>query len=113
MTGTVTFSVCSFNINGTKDKDYSINQKMNDFDIVLLQEHLLPAVSVSSLNRSDEHVVYTTSARRTRGRPSGGLACIVSNRLSCFSPQCIHSCDNFIALRIADLVIINTYLPPD
>lgn len=113
MTGTVTFSVCSFNINGTKDKDYSINQKMIDFDIVLLQEHLLPAVSVSSLNRSDEHVVYTTSARRTRGRPSGGLACIVSNRLSCFSPQCIHSCDNFIALRIADLVIINTYLPHD
>jgi len=50
MTGLVTFSVRSFNINGTKDKDYSINKKMNDFDIALLREYLLPAVVVSSLN---------------------------------------------------------------
>ena len=62
-------SVCSFNINGTKDKVLSLDEKLANHDVVLLQEHLLPSCSVNFLKRSSQHAVFITNARRTRGRP--------------------------------------------
>ena len=61
-------SLCSFNINGTKDNDHTIDQKMSDYDILFLQEYFLPAVSVNSLRRSSAHYVFTANAGRTRVR---------------------------------------------
>ena len=78
-------SLGSFNINGTKDKDHTINE-MSDYDILFLQEYLLPAASVNLLRRSSAHFVFTTDAQRTRGRPSAGLACINKQSLSDLSP---------------------------
>ena len=66
-------SLCSFYINGTKDKDIYLDNLLSKFDIVLFQEHLLPGISMNFLRRSSEHIVFTTNTRRTRGRPSVGL----------------------------------------
>ena len=104
-------SICSFNINGTKDKDICIDNLLDTFDVVLFQEHLLPAVSVNFLRRSPGHIVFSTNARRTRGRPSGGLACVLNRKLSSLSPQCYGSDDIYLAVRIGDLVLVNVYLP--
>ena len=113
MTIKIEFSICSFNINGTKDKDDSLNQKLSNFDILFLQEHLLPLVSLNSLRRSKEHLVFARSARKTSGRPSGGLACVLKHKLLPLSPVCYRECDYFIAIRLANLVLINVYLPCD
>ena len=113
MTVELSVSICSFNINGTKDKDGSLNQKMNDFDILFLQEHLLPAISVNSLRRSSHHIVFTTNARKTKGRPSGGLACVIKRLATPLSPILFHSSDNIMAIRLGHLVFINVYLPCD
>lgn len=113
MSDTFTFSICSFNINGTKDKDYCLNEKLSNFDILLLQEHLLPSVSLNFLNRSREHSVFARGARKTSGRPSGGLASIFKNDLGFYSPTLYDECDYYIAFRLCELVIINVYLPCD
>ena len=66
-------SFASVNINGTKDKDLLINELLVH-DIVFLQEHLLTKSNVSSLKRSSVHNFFSYEAKKTRGRPSGGLA---------------------------------------
>ena len=92
-------SVCSFNINGTKDKVLSLDEKLANHDVVLLQEHLLPSCSVNFLRRSSQHAVFTTNTRRTRGRPSGGLACIIKRYLPRYlSPSCYQSSEHYLAL---------------
>ena len=88
MTIKIEFSICSFNINGTKDKDDSLNQKLSNFDILFLQEHLLPLVSLNFLRRSKDCLVLARSARKTSGRSSGGLACLLKQKLVPLSPVC-------------------------
>ena len=67
-------SLVSFNINGTKNKDLTIDELYSKFDIVCFQEHLLTATRVNFLCRSSAHFVFTTNAKSTFGRPSGGLS---------------------------------------
>jgi exonuclease III len=106
-------SVCSFNINGTKDKVPSLEEKLSRLDVLFLQEHLLPACSVNFLRRNRDHIVFSTNARRTRGRPSGGLACYIRRTPADSSPMCYHSSEHFLAVRLGDTVLINAYLPHD
>ena len=113
MSAKTNFTICSFNINGTKDKDVSLDQKLENFDVLFLQEHLLPLVSLNSLQRSNEHSVFSKSARKTSGRPSGGLACLIKKTLFSPPPLCYHESDCYIAIRLANLVLINVYLPCD
>ena len=107
-------SVCSFNINGTKDKVLSLDEKLANHNVVLLQEHLLPSCSVNFLRQSSQHAVFTTNACCTRGRPSGGLACIIKRSLPRYlSPSCYQSSEHYLAIRLADVILINAYLPHD
>ena len=55
---TLEFSIISFNINGTKDKDFVIDELYNDFDLVCLQEHLLTDFSINVFRRSLHHDVF-------------------------------------------------------
>jgi len=106
-------SLVSFNINGTKNKDLTIDELYSKFDIVCFQEHLLTATSVNFLRRSSAHFVFTTNAKSTFGRPSGGLACIIKQKLSFLSPSCYFSDEHLLAIRLGKTVLINTYLPHD
>ena len=64
------FTICLFNINGTKDKDVSIDEKLENFIVLFLQKHLLPLVSLNYQRRSNKHLVFfSKSARKTSGRP--------------------------------------------
>ena len=105
---------CSFNINGTKDKDVSLDQKLENFDLLVLQEHLPPLVSLNSLRRSNEHLAFFQKYCKTSGRPSGGLACLIKKTL--FSPPpplCYFESDCYIAIQLAILVLINVCLSCD
>ena len=55
--------------------DVSLDPKLENSNVLFLQEHLLPLVSLNSLQISNEHIVFSKSAHKTSGRPSGGLAC--------------------------------------
>lgn len=81
-------SMCFLNINGIKEKDIGIDSLLSFFDIVLLEEHLLTGVSVNFLHRSPDHIVFTTTARRIRDRPSRGLTCVINHQL-CPFPLCV------------------------
>ena len=48
----------------------------------------------------------------TFGRPSGGLACILRHSsFSSTTPALVNSNENLLAVRIADLILINVYFP--
>ena len=53
----------------------SFDEKLANHDVVLLQEHLLQSCRVNFLRQNFQLAVFTKDARRTRGRPSGGLGC--------------------------------------
>ena len=107
-------SVISYNINGKCQKEHIIDELSSNYDIVCLQEHLLSSDNTNLLKRSANHITFVSAARSTFGRPSGGLACIL--RRSSFSsttPVLFHSDENLLAVRIADLILINVYFPCD
>ena len=106
-------SVCSFKINGTKDRVPRLEEELSRFDVLLLQEHLLPACSVNFLRRNRDHIVFSTNTRWTRGRPSGGLAGYIRRNLADLSPVCYNSSEHFLVVRLFDYVLINAYLPHD
>ena len=90
----------------------SLDEKLANHDVFLLQEHLLPSCSVNFLRQSSQHAVFITNAQHTRGRPSGGLACIIKRSLpSYLSPSCYQSSEHYISIRLSDVIIINAYLP--
>ena len=104
-------SIVSFNINGTRGKDFFIDDLYVNYDVVCLQEHLLTAFSENFLRRSSDHVVFVRPAKITRGRPSGGLACVFKKNISGASPVLFQSDDTFLAVRLGNVVLINVYLP--
>ena len=73
----VSVSVMSFNIYGTKNKNLIIDELYNKFDIVCLQEYLLTGTSVYFLSCSANHFTFPANATSTSGRPSGELTCII------------------------------------
>ena len=105
MSAKTNFTICSFNINGTKDKGVFLDQKLENFDVLFLQEHFLPIVSLNFLRRSNEHLVFFST--------SGGIACLIKKTLFSPPPLRYHESDCYIATRLANLVLINVYLPFD
>jgi len=79
---------------------------------VCLQEHFATSLSLTLLNLSPNHQVFTVAAKRSRtyGRPSGGLATHVRSSLS---TSMFDSGLDFLAVKIQDMVIVNVYLPTD
>ena len=55
-------SIVSYNINGTKDKQDSIDYLLSINDIVCLQEHLLCSSSINFLKQSKDHFYFVVSA---------------------------------------------------
>ena len=69
-----TVLVITFNINGTKDKDFIIDELYGAYALVCFQEHLLIASSSNFVRHSQHHTAFLSPAKATGGRPFGGLA---------------------------------------
>ena len=85
----------SFNINGTKDKDFVKDELHNDLDSVCLQDHRLTDISCNILRRSRFHDVFFTAAKATSGRSSGGIACVFKHNTNLTSPVTSYSDEFF------------------
>ena len=89
-------------------------------DVLLLQEHWL---NPTNLNKFDSHFInyfsFGSSAMSSivetgmlRGRPFGGVICLVKNSLRSIT-HTIHCDDGFAIIKIGNciIIIINVYLP--
>ena len=119
----VTNSVCklvSYNMHGflqglSATKDLIENQLI---DIFCLQEHWLSPVNMIKFDQTFEN--YFTcgiSAMESvveigplRGRPFGGVAVMINNRLKPFT-NIIHADQRYVIVKINNCVIVNIYLP--
>lgn len=112
--------VVSFNMHGFNQGFPAIDEMINsiDPDIFLCHEHWL---TPANLHKFDDHYgsyfTFGSTAMSTqveagilRGRPFGGLMCLIKNDLRSIT-QVIHSEERFIIVRISDVLIINVYLP--
>jgi len=106
-------AVATWNLNGNiLNRSIFIEDLLSRYDIVCLLEHFATSLSLSLLNLSPNHQVFTVAAKRSRthGRPSGSLATYV--RSSLFTSM-FDSALDFLAIKIQDMVIVNVYLPTD
>ena len=112
--------VMSFNMHGFNQRLLALISLISNFElgIILLQEHWLTPANLSKFNElSANYFSFGGSAMSSavesgplRGRPFGGLMCLVNNSLRDIT-QTIHCSDRFIILRIANFLIINVYFP--
>ena len=106
-------SLISWNINGNfSERSLVVDQFVNKYNVICLQEHFITEAGINLLNLWPSYSVFSVPAKRSspRGRPSGGIATLVSNRLAC---EVYENSDNFLAIRLDNLLVINVYLPTD
>ena len=81
----------SFNINGTKDKDFVKDELHNDLDSVCLQEHRLTDISSNILRRSHCHDVFFLLLPKPQEATHPVLACIFKRNPNLVSPVTSYS----------------------
>ena len=81
-------------------------------EIICLQEHFLSNDSRNIFDALPSHMVHFVPAKKPkkRGRPSGGLATLISGHIN---SELFASSNHFLAVRVGETVIINVYLPTD
>ena len=103
------------------NQGYSAIQEMIntiDPDVFLCQEHWL---TPANLHKFHDHFsnffMFGSTAMSNqveagilRGRPFGGLLCMIKNDLRTLT-QAIHSEERFVIVKVANFLIINVYLP--
>jgi len=105
------YAIASWNINGNLlSRSVFLKDFLSKCDIVCIQEHFANTLSLSLLELSTNHKVFSVAARRSQshGRPCGGLATYVK---SCFTSSVFDSASDFLAVRIQNVVVLNVYLP--
>lgn len=104
--------VVSWNLNGgVVDKMPLLEGLLCYNDVLCVQEHFLSNQAVSLLELNDGVKVFATPAKSSgRGRPSGGIAILVSSRLN---PILYKSSDFFVAVKVHKTVIHSVYMPTD
>ena len=106
-------SVISWNMHGDAlNKRPVIEEFLRNHDVLCLQEHFLIECNKELLEFPDSHVLYFSPAKRllSHGRPSGGIATLVRKAIP---SVLVETSANHIAIQIANLTVINTYLPTD
>ena len=106
--------VCSFNLHGLNQGKTYLEELCKTFDIVFVQEHWLAPFNLTDLNSiSSSLTCYAVSAMADvishnilRGRPFGGLAVFISNKLSS-NVKVLFKSSRVLALQINDVVLIN------
>ena len=98
----------SLNINGCRNKEKAIDDLLQIYDVMFIQEHMLSGLNTNFLNRSRSHDVFIQPARSTAGRPSGGLAIYARKELSA-KPSI--RCSNLLCISAEGIEFINVYMP--
>ena len=72
----------SLNINGCYNKEKALDDLLQLYDVIFIQEHMLSESNLNFLNRSKSLDLFIQPAKLTAGRPSGGLATYTRKELS-------------------------------
>ena len=64
----------SLNINGCYNKEKALDDLLQLYDVLFIQEHMLSGSNSNFLNRSKSNELFILPAKFTAGRPSGGFA---------------------------------------
>lgn len=104
--------VVSWNMNGgILAKLPLVEQLVQEYDVVCLQEHFLTTEGLQLLEVNDSSSVFSVPAKRSgRGRPSGGISILVRRSLN---PSLYKQSDFFLGVRIADTALFCVYMPTD
>ena len=104
--------VVSWNMNGgVLAKLPLVEQLVQEYDVVCLQEHFLTTEGLQLLEVNDSSSVFSVPAKCSgRGRPSGGISILVRRSLN---PSLYKQPDFFVGVRIADTALFCVYMPTD
>ena len=112
--------IVSYNMHGFNQGFSAVDELIHkiDPDVVLCQEHWLTPANLHKFNdHYGSYFTFGSTAMSTqveagilRGRPFGGLMCLIKNDLRNLS-QTIHSDEQFVVIRVSNVVLINVYLP--
>ena len=111
------YSIASYNLHGFSQGVFLLNVLCEEMkvDIILVQEHWLTPDQMYSLSIDPNYTVFGISAMESqvsksiiKGRPYGGVATYIRNGLQ---SKCIECSERVNIIIIADIAIINVYLP--
>ena len=112
--------IVSYNLHGFNQGYFTVDELISsiDPDVFLCQEHwLTPANLHKFADHYGSYFAFGSTAMSTlveagilRGRPFGGLMCLIKNDLR-NQIQPIHSDERFVVLRVANILLFNVYLP--
>jgi exonuclease III len=110
--------IVTFNLHGFNQGRCLVEDLCSEFDLLFLQEHWLAPFELDKFaNCFPKMVCYASSSMDTiisrgilKGRPFGGVAVLVSERLK-NQVKLVKKADRFIILRLNDTALINVYLP--
>ena len=110
--------LATYNLHGMNQGLPLLESLCQDCDIVCIQEHWLAPFDLCRLdNVCSSMICYASSAMESavakgclRGRPYGGVACLVRDSLATRT-KLVKTASRFIILQIDDIVLINVYLP--
>jgi len=112
--------IVSFNMHGFNQGWPAVMSLINDLDpgIILLQEHWLTPANLSKFDYLfDDYFCFGGSAMSgvvesgpLRGRPFGGLMCLINNALREVT-QTVYCSERLAIVRIANFLIVNVYFP--
>ena len=111
--------IVSFNVHGYNQGKAAIDETISSLqpDILLLQEHWLTPANLYKLDSFDQFFSFGRSAMESqvesgmlRGRPFGGIAILINNRLRSVT-QTIYCSERFALIKIDKLIIVSLYLP--
>ena len=109
------FSIVTYNMHGFNQGVPMLLEILKGTDVVCVQEHWLSEFSLDDLEHlNDDFDVFSISSLNPnfilKGRPYGGLAIFVSNKLQKYC-SLISKNARYIILRISNIIVINVYMP--
>jgi len=117
---TISLKVVSYNMHGNFQGCPALDEHIptEQPNIILLQEHWLTPAKLSSFEtRFVNYFAFRCSAMSDcidsgmlRGRPYGGVICLVAKRLRKFATT-IHCEERFIVVKIFNYLLLNVHFP--
>ena len=114
------FKLISYNMHGFLQGLSAVKDliERQSIDIFCLQEHWLSPANMTKFDFTfEDYFTCGVSAMESvvelgplRGRPFGGVAIMISNRLNSFT-SIIHADQRYVIVKIYECIIVNVYLP--
>jgi len=119
-TNNIEVKIVSYNMHGFLQGCPVLDDMITKFspDVLLLQEHWL---TPANLHKFDKHfegyfsVGYSAMSTvvetgMLRGRPFGGVMCLINNRLRTVT-KTVYCSERYIVIKVCDCIIVDIYLP--